>query len=114
MLDRTGYSPEEQRRRFCNLVLAADDRPFTYAQWLADFARRWLQPEVQSAAAVVEQVVLESVVVGVWFRRQLQERVDVRLSGDRQNCVKSGNWQQLSNGKIALIAWALFRSEPGT
>ena len=53
-------------------------------------------------------------VVGVWFRRRLQERVDARLPGDRQNGRKSGNWQQLSNRKIALIAWVLFRSEPGT
>ena len=27
VLDQTGYSPEEQRRRFRNLVLAADDHP---------------------------------------------------------------------------------------
>ena len=65
VLDRTGYSPEEQRRRFRNLVLAAEDRPFAYAQRLADFARRWLQPEVRSAAGVVEQVVLERFVAGL-------------------------------------------------
>ena len=52
VLDRTGYSPEEQRRRFRNLVLAANDRPFAYSQRLADLARRWLQLEVQSAAGV--------------------------------------------------------------
>ena len=39
MLDRTGYTPEEQRRRFRELVLAAGDRPFAYAQWLTDLAR---------------------------------------------------------------------------
>ena len=65
VLDRTGYSPEEQRRRFRNLVLAADDRPFAYAQRLADFTRRWLQLEVRSAAGVVEQVVLKRFVAGV-------------------------------------------------
>ena len=47
------------------MVLAADDRPFAYAQWLADFARRWLQPEVRSAAGVVDQVVLERFVAGL-------------------------------------------------
>ena len=31
------------------------------------------------------------VVVGVWFGRQLQERVDARLPGGRQSCGKSGN-----------------------
>ena len=33
----------------------------------------------------------KDVVVGVWFRRRLLERVDARLLGDRQNCRKSGN-----------------------
>ena len=65
MLDWTGYSLKEQRRRFRNLVLAADDHPFAYAQRLADLARRWLQPEVWSAAGVVEQVVLERFVAGL-------------------------------------------------
>ena len=36
------------------------------------------------------------------------------VTSHRQDCGESGNWQQLSNRKIALIAWALFRSEPGT
>ena len=40
VLDRTGYNPEELRRRFRELVLAAVDRPFTYAQRLTDLARR--------------------------------------------------------------------------
>ena len=31
-LDRTGYSPEEQRRRFRDLGMADEDRPFAYAQ----------------------------------------------------------------------------------
>ena len=33
----------------------------------------------------------EVVVVGVWFGRRLQERVDARLPGGRQSCGKSGN-----------------------
>ena len=49
-----GYSPEEQRWRFRELVLAAGDRPFAYTQWLTDLAWRWLQPEIRSAAGVVE------------------------------------------------------------
>ena len=59
MLDRTGYSPEEQRQRFWELELATGDRPFAYAQRLTDLARRWLQLEIRPAAGVVEQVVLE-------------------------------------------------------
>ena len=31
------------------------------------------------------------VVVGVWFGRRLQERVDARLPGGRQSCGESGN-----------------------
>ena len=65
VLDRTGYSPEEQRRRFRELVLATGDRPFAYAQRLTDLARRWLQPEIRSAAGVVEQVVLERFLGGL-------------------------------------------------
>ena len=65
VLDRTRYSPEEQRQRFCNLVLAANDHRFAYAQKLADVARRWLQLEVRSAVAVLEEVVLERFVAGL-------------------------------------------------
>ena len=65
VLDRTGYSPEEQRRRFRELVLAMGDRPFAYAQRLTDLARRWLQPEIRSAVSVVEQVVLERFLGGL-------------------------------------------------
>ena len=65
VLDRTGYSPEEQRRRFRDLGMAEEDRPFAYAQRLTDLARRWLQPEIRSAAGVVEQVVLERFVTGL-------------------------------------------------
>ena len=65
VLDRTGYSPEEQRRRFRDLGMADEDRPFAYAQRLTDLARRWLQPEIRSAAGVVEQVVLERFVAGL-------------------------------------------------
>ena len=65
VLGRTVYSPEEQRRRFHNLVLAADDRQFAYSQRLAGLARRWLQPEVRSVAGVVEQIVLERFVAGL-------------------------------------------------
>ena len=65
VLDRTGYSPEEQRRRFRELVLAAVDRPFAYAQRLTDLARRWLQPEIRLAAGLVEQVVLERFLGGL-------------------------------------------------
>ena len=65
MLDRTGYSPEEQRRRFRKLVMAAGDRLFAYVQRLTDLARRWLLPEIRSAASIVEQVVLEWFLVGL-------------------------------------------------
>ena len=65
VLDRTGYSPEEQRQRFQELVLAAGDRPFAYAQRLTDLARRWLQLEIRSAAGKVEQVVLERFLGGL-------------------------------------------------
>ena len=65
VLDRTGYSPEEQRRRFRDLGMADEDRPFAYAQRLTDLAKRWLQPEIRSAAGVVEQVVLERFVAGL-------------------------------------------------
>ena len=65
VLDRTGYSPEEQRPQFRELALAAGDRPFAYAQQLTDLARRWLQPEICSAAGVVEQVVLERFLGGL-------------------------------------------------
>ena len=56
VLDRTGYSLEEQRWRFRELVLATGDRPFAYAQRLTDMARRWLQPEIRLVAGVVEEV----------------------------------------------------------
>ena len=52
-------SLEELRWRFRDLVLAADGRLFACAQWLADLARRWLQPKIRSAAGIVKQVVLE-------------------------------------------------------
>ena len=65
VLDRTGYSPEEQRRRFRDLGMADEDRPFAYAQRLTDLAGRWLQPEIWSAAGVMEQVVLERFVAGL-------------------------------------------------
>ena len=65
MLDRTGYSPEEQRRRFQELVLATGDCPFAYAQRLNDLARWWLHPEIRSATGVVEQVVLERFLGGL-------------------------------------------------
>ena len=58
VLDRTGYSPEEQRRRFRDLGMAEEDRPFAYAQRLMDL-------EIRSAAGVVEQVVLERFVAGL-------------------------------------------------
>ena len=45
--------------------MAEEDRPFAYAQRLTDLARRWLQPEIRSAAGVVEQVVLERFVTGL-------------------------------------------------
>ena len=73
-LDRTGYSPEEQRRRFRDLGMADDDRPFIYTQRLTDLARRWLQPEIWSAAGIMQQVVQERFVAGlpaataIWVR----------------------------------------------
>ena len=45
--------------------MANEDRPFAYAQRLTDLARRWLQPEIRSAAGIVEQVVLERFVAGL-------------------------------------------------
>ena len=64
VLDQTGYSPEEQRRRFRNLSMADEEYPFAYAQRLTDLARRWLQLEIRSRVGVVEQVVLERFVAG--------------------------------------------------
>ena len=86
MLDRTGYSPEEQRRRFRELVLATGDRPFAYAQRLTDLARRWLQPEIRSAAGVVEQVVLERFLGGLptataaWVRCHRPSSLEVAVT----------------------------------
>ena len=69
MHKKTGFNRARQREGFRNLVLAADDRPFAYAQRLADFARSWLQPEVRSATGVVEQIALERFVAGLpWVR----------------------------------------------
>ena len=90
MLDRTGYSPEEQRRRFHDLGMPEEDRPFTYAQRLTDLARWWLQPKIRSAAGVVEQVVLERFVAGLraatatWVRchRPSSLRAAVTLAED--------------------------------
>ena len=86
VLDRTGYSPEEQRRRFRELVLATGDRPFAYAQRLTDLARRWLQPEIRSAAGVVEQVVLERFLGGLptataaWVRCHRPSSLEVAVT----------------------------------
>ncbi|XP_064182663.1 zinc finger and SCAN domain-containing protein 30-like [Anguilla rostrata] len=65
VLDQLGCSSEDQRRRFREANLSAGDRPFAYAQRLTDMARCWLQPEIQSAGGVVEQVVLEQFVHGL-------------------------------------------------
>ncbi|KAJ8362716.1 hypothetical protein SKAU_G00115470, partial [Synaphobranchus kaupii] len=65
VLDRTGFSPEDHRRRFRETSLTEEDRPFAYAQRLTDMARRWLRPEIRSAAGIVEQVVLERFIAGL-------------------------------------------------
>ena len=57
--------PCRNTRRLPRWSMAEEDRPFAYAQRLTDLARRWLQPEIRSAAGVMEQVVLERFVAGL-------------------------------------------------
>ncbi|KAJ8346674.1 hypothetical protein SKAU_G00280750 [Synaphobranchus kaupii] len=86
VLDRMGFSPEDHRRRFRETTLTGEDRPFAYAQRLTDMARRWLQPEIRSAAAVVEQVVLERFTAGLpadtasWVQCHRPTNLDVAVT----------------------------------
>uniref|UniRef100_A0AAQ4RXT8 CCHC-type domain-containing protein n=1 Tax=Gasterosteus aculeatus aculeatus TaxID=481459 RepID=A0AAQ4RXT8_GASAC len=66
IMDRLGLSPEDHRRRFREARLGPGDRPFTFAQRLADAANRWLQPEgAGGGPAVVEKVVTEQFLEGL-------------------------------------------------
>ncbi|KAM9751628.1 uncharacterized protein ACNS7B_008424 [Menidia menidia] len=66
VLDRLGFSPEDQRRRFREAQLGPDGRPFGFAQQLRDAATRWLQPgEAAGEQRLVETVVQEQFVAGL-------------------------------------------------
>ncbi|XP_059185737.1 uncharacterized protein LOC131968750 [Centropristis striata] len=66
VLDRLGFSAEDQRRRFRGTKLGPADRPFVYAQQLKDAATRWLQPGSSAGEArLLEAVVLEQFVEGL-------------------------------------------------
>ncbi|XP_059202709.1 uncharacterized protein LOC131982144 [Centropristis striata] len=66
VLDRLGFSTEDQRRRFRGTKLGPADRPFVYAQQLKDAATRWLQPGSSAGEArLLETVVLEQFVEGL-------------------------------------------------
>jgi len=66
VLDRTGQSPEDHRRRFRGLRLGAGDRPFTFAHQLRDAVVRWMRPgESAGERRMVDVMVLEQFVEGL-------------------------------------------------
>ena len=63
VLDRTGHSREDHRRRFRSARLGPEDRPFSFSLQLRDAAARWLQPgETAGETRMLDQVVLEQFV----------------------------------------------------
>ncbi|XP_061910523.1 uncharacterized protein LOC133654285 [Entelurus aequoreus] len=57
VLDRTGGSKEDHRRRFRTMRHGPEERPFALGQQLRDAATRWLQPG--GIEEVIEQIILE-------------------------------------------------------
>ena len=67
VLDRTGCSSEDHRRRFRSLRLGPEDRPLVLGQQLRDAATRWLKLEGPDSR-VVEMIVLEQFLEAILVR----------------------------------------------
>ncbi|XP_051810353.1 zinc finger and SCAN domain-containing protein 29-like [Acanthochromis polyacanthus] len=66
VLDRTGLSPEDHRRRFRGARLGTGERPFVFAQQVKDAATRWLLPgETAGEIRLVEKMVVEQFIKGL-------------------------------------------------
>ncbi|XP_051800794.1 uncharacterized protein LOC127532932 [Acanthochromis polyacanthus] len=98
VLDRTGLSPEDHRRRFRGARLGAGDRSFVFAQQVKDAATRWLLPgETAEESRLLEKIVVEQFIEGLpgetsnWVRyhRPADLRAAVTLAEDHL-AVQSG------------------------
>ncbi|XP_061913606.1 uncharacterized protein LOC133656778 [Entelurus aequoreus] len=58
VLDRTGCTVEDYRRRLRSMRLGKEDRPFTFGQRLRDAATRWLQPG-EGDGRLLDQIIRE-------------------------------------------------------
>ncbi|XP_072768368.1 uncharacterized protein [Nerophis lumbriciformis] len=64
VLDRTGGTAEDCRRRFRSMRLGKEDRPFAFGQRLQEAATRWLQPG-EGDGRLLDQIVLEQFVEAI-------------------------------------------------
>ena len=82
--------------------------PFTYALWLTDLARRWLQPEIRWVAGVVEQVrpgtVSGGAAMAAWVRCHQPSSLEAAVTLDEDHLVQCpGHMQGGETGAGATV-----------